>query len=30
VRFHTSMPYAGKLRPLNDAQDGMVWWPKKP
>jgi hypothetical protein len=28
VRFHTSMPYEGKLRPLNDANGGMVWWPK--
>jgi hypothetical protein len=30
VRFHTSMPYTGKLRPMDDARDGMVWWPKKP
>lgn len=28
VRFHTSMPYEGKLRPTNDAGSGMVWWPK--
>jgi hypothetical protein len=28
VRFHTSMPYEGKLRPTNDAHTGMVWWQK--
>ncbi|HUL65216.1 MAG TPA: hypothetical protein VLW55_11430 [Burkholderiaceae bacterium] len=27
VRFHTSMPYTGGLRPLDDARDGMTWWP---
>lgn len=28
VRFHTSMPYTGGVRPMNDEQKGMVWWPK--
>jgi len=28
VRFHTSMPYKGDLRPMDDAKNGMVWWPK--
>jgi hypothetical protein len=28
ISFHTSMPYTGGVRPMNDEQKGMVWWPK--